>query len=386
MLLCPSISVNLFEEEKNLKCCCKKINCNCLENTIQVAGKKPSLEQERKHTLQHTKNKTGKKQLIETVPLDRKYNPLRRVNNKYYPPNVCVTIEQTCTDKSLSQLFANGVRLVHIQLALGTRERVERLILKVCTAIAAHYLKYPNALPIALALEIGGRVLRTGRMHNDESAQLIEGNRVFVTSIIDYKYCSNKDIIYVSNLERYFTRLQVGEFIFINKSKIQLAIVKVTHTQNTLTCCILRGSHLDSNMEVILPYLIDQDASLTEDELFDCYFAVNNKADLIVVPIVSNMEYLVSVRKVCNQYLNRKVCKPSRRTNVFLLSEIEPSSFENDRCSANAIVEASDGLWWTKSTARISENENNAICRAKQMCKPIVIAFGALRTVSGCVY
>lgn len=350
-MLCPSISVNLFEQEAyDEKCPCNMDDCKCLHKSAR---------------------KESTKSTIETVPLDKKYNPARRALNKYNPPHVCITIDQTCTDKSLASLFANGVRLVHIQLASGTREQVDRLILKVCTVIAGHYIKHPSALSIALALEIAGRVPRTGRLHNDQPVQLIAGNRVFVTSNSEYKNCSTKDAIFVSNLETYFCRLQVGEFIFINKSKIQLIIVKVTQPQHILTCCVLRGSQLDSNMEVILPYLLDQEASLTPEEIRDCEYAAQNQADFVVVPIVSNAEYLKSVRELCNGSLN---------ANVFILSEIEPSCFDSDRSdNVDAIIDVADGLWWSKASARISGHGSRAICKAKQTCKPVVLSFWGLR-------
>lgn len=351
MMLCPTISLNLFEPTIDEgKCPCNMDYCNC--NADQQMAERLA---------------------VETVPIDPKYNPKRRANNMYNPPKVCITIDEKCTDKSLATLFENGVRLVHIQLALGTRDQVERTILKVFTAIAGHYIKHPSAIPIAMALEIGGRMLRTGRMHNDQPDTLVKGSRVFVTSNPVYSYCSNKDVIFVANLEKYFNRLQVGEFIFINRSKIQLLIIKVTPAHNMLTCCVLRGSQIESNMEVILPYLLDQEASLTGDELDDCAFAVRNKADFIVVPIVSNAEYLQAIREACFATM---------QAEVFLLTEVEPTCFVGDRCSVDEIIEASDGLWWSKASARITECENRAVCKAKQMCKPIMFALGTAKKVS----
>lgn len=353
-MLCPSISVNLFEHDASGgQCPCKKENCKCLLNSV--------------------KPKASLKPVTEIVPLNPKYDPLRRAKNKYNPPNVCITLNPTVTDRSLARLFANGVRLVHIQLAFGTRAQVDRLILKVCTAIAAHYIKHPTAILIALALEIGGRVLRTGRLRNDEPVELVKGNRVFLTSIPEYRYCSTKDLIFVSNLEKYFARLQVGEFIFINKSAIQLVIVKVVEEQNMLSCCVLRGNQLDSNQEVILPYLLDQDANLTPEELSDCEFAVRNQADFIVVPIVSNAEYLDAIRELCQGELKARVC---------LLSEVEPTCFLDDRSNVFGIIEASDGLWWRQNRAKMTEFESRSVCRAKQLCRPIVFAIGGKRRVS----
>lgn len=349
-MLCPSISVNLFDVPPDPKCPCNMTDCKCMIN-----------------------KRMNKKTSHQTVPLDPKYNPKKRANHRYHPPNVCITVNQKFTDKALAALFANGVRMVHVQMAFGTRDQLDRLILKVHTAIAAHYIKNPCAISIAVAMEIGGRVLRTGRMRNDQQVELSRGQRLFVTSNEEFKFCSTKDVIYVSNLNMYLNRLVVGEFIFINRSKIRLLIVKVVKSQNMWTCCVLRGSTLDAYMEVILPYLLDQEATLTQDEQNDCTFAVWNQADFVVVPVVSNAKYLESVRSFCYNIA-------SGGTRV--LSEIESTCFADDRRALDEIICSTDGLWWRHSSKHIAEFEDYAFCKARQLCKPIVFGPSQLKSVS----
>lgn len=224
-MFCPSVSVQPSLDEtpttsadtttgpsSRPPCPCQKPNCHCLpfgsHNTAATASS--ALARKSHSQLPRPVDQQWHQQ---TIAVRR-----RRRAKHYNPLTVCVTIPRSCTDRQLAAVFAAGCRCIHLQLAYtGTGPQLDQLMMQLRTAMSAHALRTPNAMPIASVVELRGQVVRTGRMHNDRPQQLTKGGRVFVTSNREYENGSTADVIYISNFERYLRRLNVGEYIFIDR-------------------------------------------------------------------------------------------------------------------------------------------------------------------------
>lgn len=306
-----------------------------------------------------------------------KESPLPRLVDKWFPPNnkmikrksaspfgVIATIDLQTTDTTLAFILKSDVRILHIELWYGTRAELERVMLKVTTSIQNSYLK-SGAIrsPIAVAMEIRGRVVRVGRMRNNEEVKLIKKRKIMLTSNKAFSQCSTNEMIYFSNLEPYFAVLQVGDYIFINKHKIQLVVVKITRVFHTITCCILRGSVLRSYMEVTLPFIIETDMKLTDEEIEDCKFAIAYDADFIIIPTVANHKYLQSVRLLLEQQKSAQI--------PMLLGSLNLSAFENLE-SLNFVLQEIDGIWIDNQYTDKWDYEQYAILKTRDQFKPVI--------------
>lgn len=284
---------------------------------------------------------------------------------------MCVTINHRISDRTLANLLRHGVRILHIQLAHVPAGEQEKLCLKVTTALANHFMRQPGAPPIGRAIEIRGRVSLTGRLRNDQKVRLNRSMRIVLTANEEYAQSSSDKVLYLSNFDGYLKTLQLGDFIFINRHRIQLVVVKITAAVRSVTCCICRGSELRSLMDVTLPYLLPTGIAPNDMELDDCRLATECGADYIVVPAVTDVDYMSCVSEAIRSVRSRR-----GGHLPLLLANIECSAFpNNDHASIDRIIQQANGIWINRyEDEEFEESERYCVERSRQMAKPIVAA------------
>lgn len=326
-------------------CPCRLRDCKCNHHELEIQNQKPSTLPRLADTWL-TKNKiTIKRKLIS-------------------PVGIIATVDKNIPENMLVYLLKNEVNILHIHLALATRTELDAVMLKITTAIDNYYLKSPKLHnQISVAMEMRGRVVRVGRLRNEASVKLKKTTKVLLTSNKAYAQCSTANIIYLTNFDPYFGVLKIGDYIFINKHKIQLVVVKITRTFQTITCCILRGSLLQSYMEATLPYLIEQDVKMTDEEIEDCKFADVHNADFIIIPSVTDHIYVQCVRK--------QIMKEQRQERPMILASINLSAFENIE-HLDLVINEIEGTWIDNIFTDKMDYEQLLILKSREQFKPVV--------------
>lgn len=283
-------------------------------------------------------------------------------------PGTILTVDKTTTDATLAYLLQQlNVRIVHIQLAYLTASELAALLLKVSTAIENHYIRRPLSARIGRAIELNGRNVRCGRLRNDLSIELETNSKVMLTSNPAYALVSTKDVLYLSNFFGYLTLLKPGDFIFINTThRIQLTIAKVTAVVQTITCCVVYGGGLKSYADVTLPYLLDTGTVPNEIDLRDCQAAQECGADFIVVPSVTDSDYIECVRTAMAPM------------TIPLLANIELAVL-NDPEALDEVISRTDGIWIDKYSKETIDFEHYVISRARELGRSIAVAFPDFR-------
>lgn len=188
-----------------------------------------------------------------------------------------------------------------------------------------------------------------------------------LTSNPAYALVSTKDVIYLSNFFDYLTLLKPDDFIFINTThRIQLAIAKVTAAVQTITCCVLYGGSLKSYADVTLPYLVETGKVPNEIDRNDCQAAQECGADFIVVPNVTDLDYIACVRTAMAPM------------SVPLLANIELAVL-NDPEALDEAISLTDGIWMDKYSKEIIDVERYMISRARELGRSISVAFPDFR-------
>lgn len=283
-------------------------------------------------------------------------------------PGTILTVNKTTTDATIAYLLQQlNVRIIHIQLAYVTASELVELMLKVSTAIENHYIRRPLSPPIGRAIELSGRNVRCGRLRNDQAIELETNSKVMLTSNPAYALVSTKDVLYVSNFFDYLTLLKPDDFIFINTThRIQLAIAKVTAAIQTITCCVRYGGSLKSYADVTLPYLRETSKVPNEIDRSDCQAAQECGADFIVVPSVTDLDYIECVRTAMGPM------------SLPLLANIELAVL-NDPEALDEVIFQTDGIWMDKYSKEMIDFERYVIGRARELGKSIAVAFPDFR-------
>lgn len=294
------------------------------------------------------------------------------------------TVTNITTDKKLNNLLNYGIRILHIQMAYGTKDELNLIIIKIRTAISKFHMESNYKIPISLGIEISGRIIRAGRLRNNQSIKLIKNYEIILTCNLDYRNCSNENVLFLSNFHNYIPLLQIGDYIFINNYKIQLKIVKIKQLQ-WVTCCILRGSILKSYMNVTLPYHIpiDKEKCLpTTSEVEDCQWAIKNKADFVIIPSVTDINHIQCINTVINsktkKFTNNNNIDVIDNESILILGNID-TCYIKDKCSLITVLKSFDGVWIDKfshekqTIISLSNQEQYIIEKTRQLKKPVII-------------
>lgn len=277
------------------------------------------------------------------------------------------TIVRQMRDTEIVKILNRPTRVVHIRLAYGTSDEHEQLMLKINNAIQNRNIinkKNRFKTPIALAIEIRGDV-RIGRFRNNEKYIKLERNEeIVLTSNENYRNFSVKEIVYLSTFGDYVDALKVGDYIFVNRSRVQLTIVKIVKTFKTVYCQILNGGYIKPYARVTLPYFITNNTSYTDDELNDCKFAMRHNADFIVIPSVRTAAYVRKIKAIFRTY---------RSITPEIYSTVDKYTLlGDDEKNLNEIVEISDGIWFEKYSKSTHDSMAYVISIAAASLKPIV--------------
>lgn len=305
--------------------------------------------------------------LSETnTPTSARQHPFHKI--EIPTPGTILTVDKSTTDATLAYLLQQlNVRIIHIQLAYVTASELVALMLKITTAIENHYIRRPLSPRIGRAIELSGRNVRCGRLRNDLPIELETNSKVMLTSNPAYALVSTKDVLYLSNFFDYLTLLRPEDFIFINTThRIQLAIAKVTATVQTITCCVVYGGSLKSYADVTLPYLVDTGVVPNEMDRNDCKAALECDADFIVVPSVTDLDYISCVRTAM------------ATMTIPLLANIELAVL-SDPNALDKVISLTDGIWMDKYSKETMDFERYMIYRAREFGKSVAVAFPDFR-------
>lgn len=251
-------------------------------------------------------------------------------NNFAHITKLIATIKSDNTIPELEEFISNGVRLFHINFAVNTKDEINQILLKLETTISNYHMQNSRyMLPIGKIFEIRGRISRVGRMLHNCPIRLKSKQKIVLTSDRSYEKCCLKEVTFVSNFEPYIPRLKFGDFIFINGKTIQLYVIKITGCH--VTCCVLQKAKLMSYDEVILPFYTPESSELTNNEIEDIDYAINNKCDFLLAPLVTRPEYYTTLRS------HIKGC-------VKLISCIDVY-IQSDMNITTSIIQNFDGIW-----------------------------------------
>lgn len=277
------------------------------------------------------------------------------------------TIVRQTRDTEIEKILSRPTRVIHIRLAYGTADEHEQLMLKINNAIQNRSIIEKHnrfKTPIALAIEIRGHV-RIGRFRNNEKyIKLKQNQEIALTSNENYRNYSVKEIVYLSMFDDYIDALKIDDYIFVNRSRVQLKIIKIVKTFKIVYCQILTGGTIKPYARVTLPYFISNTTSYSVDELHDCKFAMKHNADFVVIPSVQTAEYVMKIKSIFHTH---KLLMPQ------IFATIDKYTLLGaDKTNLKDIVEASDGLWFENYSKSAHNSMAYVVSMAADTLKPIL--------------
>ncbi len=262
----------------------------------------------------------------------------------------------TSSKEVLIRLIQEGVDVFRLNFSHSNREehlKSIRLIKELNKELNTH---------VAILADLQGPKLRVGEIENNR-IDLLEGD---IITFVTQKCVGTKAAIYMSYKE--FSRdVNVGEFILIDDGKIKLEVVE-TNKKDTVKAKVIYGGPLSSKKGVNLPNTKVSLPCLTEEDISNAGFALDNDVDWIALSFVRKAADILDLKALIKQ----------KNGNAGVIAKIEkPEALDE----IDGIIEITDGVMVARgdlgvevSFDRVPMIQKLIVEKCIAQAKPVIIA------------
>lgn len=287
----------------------------------------------------------------------KQINPDAGVIHKNHRTKIVATVGPACdTYEKLWNLVKAGVNVFRLNFSHGTHESKTKII--------EHIRRINDTEPVNVAIlgDLQGPKLRVGQIENGE-IEIVAGELLTFTN---EKVIGTKKRIYVSYPDLH-DDVVVGNTILINDGKLEVKVKKILKN-NDVQVEVTLGGTLSSNKGINLPDTKISLPALTEKDIADLDYIIEQKLDWVALSFVRRVEDL--------EILRQKLRNKKSKTKI--ISKIEkPEALENLR---DIIIE-SDGVMIARGDLGVELPVEKIPLLQKQiirMClhraKPVIVA------------
>ncbi|AUG56626.1 pyruvate kinase [Acetivibrio saccincola] len=232
---------------------------------------------------------------------------------------ICTLGPAVDSEEMLRQLMLKGMDVARLNFSHGSHEehkaRVERF----------KKVRDSLDLPVALLMDTKGPEIRLGKF-KDKEVKLEKGDKFVLLS--EDKLGDEKEAS-VSYKDLY-KDVEKGSSILINDGLVELVVEKIKDKK--IYCRVVNGGIIGDNKGINVPGVDLHLPPLTEKDIEDIKFAVENEFDFIAVSFVRKASDVIEIKKVLEE---------NKGQEIKVIAKIENrEAIEN----ADEIVEVSDGI------------------------------------------
>jgi pyruvate kinase len=223
---------------------------------------------------------------------------------------IVATVGPACdTYEKLLALVRAGVNVFRLNFSHGTHEDKAKII--------DHIRRINNTEPYNISIlgDLQGPKLRVGEIENNA----LEVNAGDILTFTNEKLVGNKDRIYVSypNLH---ADVKIGNKIMIDDGKLEVKVIKVEKNHD-VKVEVTMGGVISSKKGINLPDTKISLPALTEKDLIDLEFIIEQKLDWVALSFVRSVKDIVILRskltdKNSKTKIIAKIEKPEALTNI----------------------------------------------------------------------
>jgi pyruvate kinase len=205
---------------------------------------------------------------------------------KYNKTKIIATVgPASAPEKVLEKMIKGGVDLFRINFSHGSYDEVKKIILSI------RKLNKKLQTNIGILADLQGPKIRIGKVKNN-SILLKEGKMISFTS----KECLGDESKLYITYKHFPADVSIGDNILINDGKFLLQVVE-TNKKDLVKAKIIQGGELSSNKGVNLPNTKISLPCLTEKDLKDLDFALDNNVEWIGLSFVRTVTDVVDLKK-----------------------------------------------------------------------------------------
>ncbi len=277
---------------------------------------------------------------------------------------VVATIGPSSSSKEiLKRLFEEGVDVCRLNFSHGTHEDHLQVI------------NYINELNqelkenVAILADLCGPKIRIGEVENNNIELLDDSEIIFVKDV-----CIGTAKKLHLSYPDFSKDVSVGDSILIDDGKIKLVTIN-TNKSNTVTAKVIHGGIISSRKGVNLPDTKISIPSLTEKDIEDANFALDNNVDWIALSFVRSAEDLINLKELIRQ----------KKKFARIIAKIEKpealDDIENIIDTSNGIMVARGDLGVEVPFDQVPLIQKDLVKRCLSKAKPVIIATQMLESM-----
>ncbi len=198
---------------------------------------------------------------------------------------ICTIGPASDSEDMLTKLMMGGMNVVRLNFSHGSHEEHKKRV------DAVKKVREGLNLPVALLLDTKGPEIRTGRFLTN-TVMLEEGNG-FVLTYEDIEGDSTKCSVSYKEL---YKDVEPGSHILINDGLVEMVVIDII--DKDIHCKILNGGEISNNKGINVPGTRINLPSMTEKDIKDIIFAIENEFDFIAASFIRNASDIIEIKKV----------------------------------------------------------------------------------------
>lgn len=279
------------------------------------------------------------------------------INHVAHKTKIVATVGPACDSyDQLLALVKAGVNVFRLNFSHGSHEDKGKII--------EHIRSINKTQPynISILADLQGPKLRVGEIENN-ALPVVEGD---ILTFTNEKCVGTLEKIYVSypNLSE---DVVVGNVIMIDDGKIEVKVIEITKEKNVKVVVTL-GGLISSKKGINLPDTKISLPALTEKDLIDLAFIIEQKCDWVALSFVRSVDDIILLRKKLNE----------KESKTKIIAKIEkPEALVNIRdiiIESDAIMIARGDLGVELPVEKIPLIQRDLIRKCIHRAKPVIVA------------
>jgi pyruvate kinase len=279
------------------------------------------------------------------------------VQHTNHRTKIVATVGPACdTYDKLLALVRAGVNVFRLNFSHGSHEDKGKIIEHI------RNINKKEPYNIAILGDLQGPKLRVGEIENGE-IEVIEGD---ILTFTNEKVIGNKEKIYVS-YPNFHSDVKIGNIILIDDGKLEVRVLSI-EKNNDVKVVVTLGGVLSSKKGINLPDTKITLPALTDKDLTDLDFIIDQKLDWVALSFVRNVKDLIILRNKLEE----------KKSKTKIIAKIEkPEAVENIRdiiVESDGIMVARGDLGVELPIEKVPLIQKQIIKKCLHRAKPVIVA------------
>jgi len=279
------------------------------------------------------------------------------VQHTNHRTKIVATVGPACdTYDKLLDLVRAGVNVFRLNFSHGSHEDKGKIIEHI------RQINKKEPYNIAILGDLQGPKLRVGEIENGE-IDVVEGD---ILTFTNEKVIGNKEKIYVS-YPNFHSDVKIGNIILIDDGKLEVRVLSI-EKNNDVKVVVTLGGVLSSKKGINLPDTKITLPALTDKDLTDLDFIIDQKLDWVALSFVRNVKDLIILRNKLEE----------KKSKTKIIAKIEkPEAVENIRdiiVESDGIMVARGDLGVELPIEKVPLIQKQIIKKCLHRAKPVIVA------------